>query len=648
MEEATANLVRELLCTASGKCHMHITKLLISNFKSYRQTAPVLLGPGFNVIVGQNSAGKSALIECLRPGGTRTVPHRSPETIPVEGDPPTNQVCSIDVSFQASQDDVRRALRQATGNPPFQLVVPQLGSEIMVEAGCSDLSPGSIQRVVNRIFERPSFDFDFQKRWGEGIPHLWRPTRLPSMGLYPATEPNIGTVLVAHCALSEDGTPVVQGTATIGRQQLLELAPVVGPALMAKVFCFDAERYNIGRHPVGQNSSLNPNASNLPEALSVLNANPVRFRKYNELVRHVLPQVRQISVRPAPNSHVEILVWPFDRDRVDLAVPLNDCGTGVSQVLATLYIAACSPHPLTIAIDEPQSFLHPGAIRRLVEILKMYPQHQYIIATHSPQLIAWTRPTTLTIARLSEGMTEISQMDPGDVSSLQASLSEVGARLSDVFGADNILWVEGRTEESCFPVIVEKVLKQPLPGTAVLGVKHTSDFEGRDVESVLEIYRKLSQASQLLPPAIGFIFDRECREDRQIADILRAAGRSVKFTPRRMFENYLLNADAVAVVMNSIAGFRNTTIEPDEVRGWLDAHLGDAKYYCRKNTPQERSRFLIEASGAGVLDDLFAAFSEPRVYYDKVKHGLALTEWIAANTPNDLNEVAELIGSILA
>ena len=29
----------------------------------------------------------------------------------------------------------------------------------------------------------------------------------------------------------------------------------------------------------------------------------------------------------------------------------------------------------------------------------------------------------------------------------------VGARLSDVFGMDNIIWVEGETDEECFPMI---------------------------------------------------------------------------------------------------------------------------------------------------------------------------------------------------
>ena len=49
--------------------------------------------------------------------------------------------------------------------------------------------------------------------------------------------------------------------------------------------------------------------------------------------------------------------------------------------------------------------------------------------------------------------------------------------------------------------------------------------------------------------------------------------------------------------------------------------------------------------GAKILADIFKDFSECRVEYDKVKYGVALTEWIVENAPDDLAEVAEVIAS---
>src|SRR5204862_1210440 len=101
----------------------------------------------------------------------------------------------------------------------------------------------------------------------------------------------------------------------------------------------------------------------------------------------VAPLIGQHIAGTRGADMVEVQVWQVDpvTERDDLAVSLNDSGTGVGQVIAILYVAVNSNAPRTIVIDEPNSFLHPGAARKLIEILKSDPlnQHQYIIATHS-------------------------------------------------------------------------------------------------------------------------------------------------------------------------------------------------------------------------------------------------------------------------
>jgi hypothetical protein len=44
---------------------MFISNCQITNYKSFRQTPDIPLRPGFNVVVGQNNAGKSAFLEVL-------------------------------------------------------------------------------------------------------------------------------------------------------------------------------------------------------------------------------------------------------------------------------------------------------------------------------------------------------------------------------------------------------------------------------------------------------------------------------------------------------------------------------------------------------------------------------------------------------
>jgi hypothetical protein len=58
--------------------------------------------------------------------------------------------------------------------------------------------------------------------------------------------------------------------------------------------------------------------------------------------------------------------------------------------------------------------------------------------------------------------------------------------------------------------------------------------------------------------------------------------------------------------------------------------------------------WLRNVKGAKVLEDIFEEFSGPGFYYDKIKHGVAFTEWLIENAPEDLAEVSQLIEQALS
>ena len=60
---------------------MQITKFQLRNFKSFLDSGEIELKPGFNVITGQNNAGKTALLEAFTLAFS-SVPHRSERTMP--------------------------------------------------------------------------------------------------------------------------------------------------------------------------------------------------------------------------------------------------------------------------------------------------------------------------------------------------------------------------------------------------------------------------------------------------------------------------------------------------------------------------------------------------------------------------------------
>ncbi|RUS96022.1 ATP-dependent nuclease [Trichormus variabilis] len=377
--------------------------------------------------------------------------------------------------------------------------------------------------------------------------------------------------------------------------------------------------------------------------------NPGMFANFNNLVSTVLPEIKWISVLPRDNSDVEIKVWTLDTqlNRDDLSLPLSSCGSGIGQVLAIVYILVSSEEPRTLIIDEPQSFLHPGAAKKLIETIKQFPQHQYFIATHSPDIITTADPSNIIKLKYENCETTASVINAKDIDLQNELLEELGVRLSDVFGADNILWVEGKTEQICFPLILEKALKKQLRGTKILGVMNTADFQSKRASLIFDIYQKLSGGTDLFPPAIGFLFDSENRTEEEKDKWQRQSGKPVEFLSRRMYENYLLDSEAIAAVFNEDNQSRPEPLPINltsvEVEEWLEKKKQEKGY--------SEKEWLSEVHGSQLLTDLFRELSGSKLTFHKTRepynHSYKLTKWLVENKPDFLFGLANEIANML-
>jgi AAA domain, putative AbiEii toxin, Type IV TA system/AAA ATPase domain len=595
---------------------MRIKSATVKNYKSFpaSQTTRVVFSSGINVIVGQNNAGKTALLEALslRP---KNIQHRSLSTHP-RPDAVVPDAPIVGAEFVFEPQEVLELL--ADGRSPFAIRVENHDDAVMrwrnlLAREVSLAVMVDVSKGISATIQDAPQEAGLGRRYFE----LTRP----------------------HFHLSEasqkSGGPVADHLATLAQGQ---------------VYLFGAERYSLGTSAFGNQPHLSPNAQNLPEVLNHLQRNPAQCRRFNELVCWVLPQVQWISVEPADNAQLRILVWSVDPacERPDIAVPLADSGTGIGQVLAILFVILTAHRPKVIVIDEPQTFLHPGAVRKLFEIFREYSMHQFIVSTHSPVAIASAEPDSITLVRCINGVSEVHSVQRAEAKELRTVLWELGARLEDVFGADRILWVEGKTEEATFPVIVRGVMRRPLAGMAIVGVVATGDFDARRSRGLaLQIYHRLSQKCALLPTNVAFVFDRETRDENEIATVERESSGRVAFLPRRTFENYLLVPEAIAAVASAIEGFGFVTAA--EVQGWLDEHRWDPALFEPRRVPADHSdeAWAVGVSGAAVMEALFTALSETRVTYGKVQHGLALTEWLVAHQPDRFSEVTELIARLM-
>src|SRR3954470_13934544 len=103
---------------------MYISEARLLNYKSFNDSGLLQLEPGINVIVGQNSAGKTALLEALSLSFLEN-PHKSLLTVPDVGiPPPPNSRLELTLNF--SKDDLVRMMRRLSGQ--YFLAAPIVGT----------------------------------------------------------------------------------------------------------------------------------------------------------------------------------------------------------------------------------------------------------------------------------------------------------------------------------------------------------------------------------------------------------------------------------------------------------------------------------------------------------------------------------------
>ena len=607
---------------------MQIRSIRVLNYKCFNDSGEISIPSAFTIVTGKNNAGKTALTQAI----SLTIedkPHRSPDTAPSPSTPTKGpSTVHLKIALSVSEFYELVSLHGQDFNLPKR---PNSPDETQLREIASVFARGTVPLLLD------------YRSTGFAVAYLDTPcASVQSENAFQFSIPREGTV------------PTFKNT-SVGVRMSGTAPLMIAPYLRSRIYIFKAERFNVGQHTIGADPTLLSDASNLAQALNNLQTrNP---SKYEELISHVhtiFPDVHYITAPPHESGGglARITVWtvPVSTQRADLAIPLQESGTGLGQVLAILYVAISSDYPRTIVIDEPQSFLHPGAVRKLVGILQAYySHHQYIVTTHSPTVLTSAVSPAIIHLTKSGSQSTAQLIDPADASTLRALLSDVGARLSDVFGPDNILWVEGRTEEACLPIIITKIMRRALIGTAVVGVLSVGDLHGKGASKTISIYNRLSKGSALLPPAVGFIFDKERKSEAEQQDITRLSHGSVRFLPRRMYENYLINPTALAAVMAALPGLPDSPVTEDAILEWMRVNGADSQYLPKSVKAPEvfSDDWLRVVDGARLLHAIFLELSAGTFGYDKVEYGIALTTFLCEHEPQALSEIAQLIESIL-
>lgn len=584
---------------------MRIESVAITNYKSFLDKQTIHFEPGFNLLLGINNAGKTSVLDVLDMDISLNVPHRSERTIPQYGGQ-TNQHSQLDVTLATRFNE----LWQLTGSTQLYLPLATtndlhegVSTVAKVEKFISDDSELLITSTFINGQERVNFK-------SNGLVH----------GIASRNNPN--EILPSALIQFNPSLPNLQ-------IQLGNYSGCGGVAgNYAQLFKPRIYRFNAQRRPgsqcAGQGTSvLDREAIFLPYCLNNLQTNDSHGHEILcGWVNRVFPSVKWVQSTSGGGSfELNCLPQLPAARRNDLAISMSRMGAGIGNVIAMFYVVMTSREPQVIAIDEPNAFLHPKALRELLGILEAEgKQHQFILTAHSADVLTAVNTRSITVLEFDGVATTAQQIGPKDLHILRSGLAELGVRMTDLHAKDRVFWVEGQTEELVMPELLRWACPEIAAGTSVLRVERTGTFskKGIDPAEIALIYERLSVSSALVPPIVCILLDGESRTKKSRDDVEKASGGKLRFLDRRMLENYLLHPAALKAAFLELG---------------KAVSLEDISHLLTKNLD---ATDVAEIDAAAVLKSIFSELSEASLEFRKTRDVPILIDWLLENEPEYL------------
>jgi predicted ATPase len=102
---------------------------------------------------------------------------------------------------------------------------------------------------------------------------------------------------------------------------------------------------------------------------------------------------------------------------------------GTMRLVGILGAFLQSARPSVIALEEPESTIHPEALSALLDLIRGFSRDSQIIVTkHSPDLLdcKWIGPENIRVATWSEGVTHIKELGKAGADTLRQHLMGAG------------------------------------------------------------------------------------------------------------------------------------------------------------------------------------------------------------------------------
>lgn len=319
----------------------------------------------------------------------------------------------------------------------------------------------------------------------------------------------------------------------------------------SQAFFFTPFRHSTEQMPVGEASTLASDGANLAQVLLTIKNNEWRiFEEIQAFVEAALPGIGLLQTR-ITGGITEIY---FESRSTHYRSPLRDMGGGIEQLLMVATVLSATGDESTIFLEEPETHLHAGAQRFLVEKLyagsmnerSVSQNRQVFMTTHSPTLINLPGPRTIHRVTHMNNRTVVSSVkEPDDLEDL---LEDIGARNSDVLLSDAVLFVEGQADSDTLRAWGERLKLSLTKHNITVLPMGGGDDAARKAPLRQEVLAGISQRATV--PHL-FLLDRDERSEAEVDQLRRRLGTHIHILERREMENYLLIPRALLAALRA-------------------------------------------------------------------------------------------------
>ncbi len=308
---------------------------------------------------------------------------------------------------------------------------------------------------------------------------------------------------------------------------------------LSDAFFFNPFRHSQQQLQVQETPLLSQDGTNLAQVLHTINSNDrEKFREIEAFIQNALPNVGTMQA-PLIGNNTQISF----RSPGGHLIPLHDMGGGIEQLLMVAAVLLTTNDESTIFLEEPESHLHAGAQRYLIERL-FEGNRQIFLTTHSPTFINLPRRRSLYQVTYENGQSSFTRLT--NTEDLSTVLSDIGARNSDMLLSDAVFFVEGPGDRDVVQAWSEKLgVNLAEHNITILPMGGGEQVErGARMRSDI-----LTGISQKAPVPHIFLLDRDERSDAEIQRLQQSLGDHVHFLQKREIENYLLAPRAILAAL---------------------------------------------------------------------------------------------------